>query len=343
VTLATAELRHRDGGSTPTAVDVQARHAYAGLVRDLGAPNGLFREGDGSYAHAWAFSQALAAAISISTLPRSGHDLVEVRRLLGLLPSYLDGGAYDATVSAPQGAGLQFFDDNEWLALDLVYSSRLLHDRSLLRRAQRVFGWVISGWDSGSSNACSGGVYWADTPSIRDRNTVSTANAAVLALELYQDTRNAAYLSWGKRMYAWVRSCLADDDGLLFDHLDPDGRIDESKWAYNQGSMVAAAVLLHRATGAPGYLNDARSLANRSLQYFDASGYAGQPAIFVAIYFRYLRVLDSVAPQPQIAAALSRYVTAHEASAPRTASDVLDRAAAVQLSSELARLPAAGT
>jgi predicted alpha-1,6-mannanase (GH76 family) len=140
-------------------------------------------------------------------------------------------------------------------------------------------------------------------------------------------------------MYAWVRSCLADDDGLLFDHLDPDGRIDESKWAYNQGSMVAAAVLLHRATGAPGYLNDARSLANRSLQYFDASGYAGQPAIFVAIYFRYLRVLDSVAPQPQIAAALSRYVAAHEASAPRTGSDVLDRAAAVQLSSELARLP----
>ena len=47
--------------------------------------------------------------------------------------------------------------------------------------------------------------------------------------------------------------------------------------AYNQGSMVAAAVLLHRATGAPGYLNDARSLANRSLQYFDASGYAAGP------------------------------------------------------------------
>ena len=142
-------------------------------------------------------------------------------------------------------------------------------------------------------------------------------------------------------MYAWVRSCLADGDGLLFDHLDDDGRIDESKWTYNQGSMVAAAALLYRATGGSGYLRDATSLANGSLRYFVARGYAGQPAIFVAIYFRYLHVLDAVAPQPQIAAALSRYVTAHEASAPSAESDVLDRAAAVQLDAELARLAAA--
>jgi predicted alpha-1,6-mannanase (GH76 family) len=260
-----------------------------------------------------------------------------VRRLVGLLPSYLDGSAYNATVTAPPGGALQFFDDNEWLALDLVDASHLLGDPSLRRRAQRVFDWITSGWDGGSGNACSGGVYWANTPSIRDRNTVSTANGAVLALELYRDTRNPAYLTWGRRMYAWVRSCLADDDGLLFDHLDSEGRIDQSKWTYNQGAMVAAAALLYRATGSSVYLRDATSLANQSLQYFDASSYGGQPAIFVAIYFRYLRVLDSAAPQPQIAAALSRYVATHEASAPGSGSDVLDRAAAVQLAAGLAR------
>jgi len=260
-----------------------------------------------------------------------------VRRLVGLLPSYLDGSAYDATVTAPPGGAQQFFDDNEWLALDLVDASHLLDDRSLRRQAQHVFDWITSGWDSGSGNACRGGVYWANTPSIRDRNTVSTANGAVLALELYRDTRNPAYLTWGKRMYAWVRSCLADGDGLLFDHLDSDGRIDQSKWTYNQGAMVAAAALLYRATGSSVYLRDATALASRSLQYFDASSYAGQPAIFVAIYFRYLRILDSVAPQPQITAALSRYVATHEASAPGSGSDVLDRAAAVQLAAGLVR------
>ena len=144
-------------------------------------------------------------------------------------------------------------------------------------------------------------------------------------------------------MYAWVGSCLADDDGLLFDHLDRDGRVDQSKWAYNQGSMVAAASLLYRATGTSEYLRDATALANRSLQYFDASGYAGQPAIFVAVYFRYLRALDAVSAQPQIAAALSRYVARHEPSAPGTGSDVLDRAAAVQLAAELARSRGART
>jgi mannose/cellobiose epimerase-like protein (N-acyl-D-glucosamine 2-epimerase family) len=304
---------------------------------DLSAPNGLFRESDGTYAHAWPFSQALAAAISISTVTRSRVDVAEARRLVRLLPSYLDEGVYDATVSAPDGAGLQFFDDNEWLALDLVDAWHLLGDRSLLRRAERVFGWITSGWDGDSSHPCSGGVYWADTAAIRDRNTVTTANGAVLALELYQETGKPLYLTWGERMYSWVRSCLADDDGLLFDHLDRDGRVDRSKWAYNQGAMVAAASLLYRTTRASAYLSDATSVANRSLQYFDASGYARQPAIFVAIYFRYLRALDAVAAQPQIAAALSRYVARHETSAPGTGSDVLDRAAAVQLSAELAR------
>jgi hypothetical protein len=82
---------------------------------------------------------------------RSRVDVAEVRRLVRLLPSYLDEGVYDATVSAPDGAGLQFFDDNEWLALDLVDAWHLLGDRSLLRRAERVFGWITSGWDGDSS------------------------------------------------------------------------------------------------------------------------------------------------------------------------------------------------
>ena len=311
--------------------DPKARQAYAALVRDLAAPSGLFREGDGSYAHAWPFSQALAAAISIGNAG-------EVRRLVDLLPSYLDHGAYNATVSAPSGAGRQFFDDNEWLALDLVDAWRLLHDRTVLQQARRVFGWITSGWDRNVAHACSGGVYWTKTTAITDRNTVTTANGAVLALELYQETHDRGYLGWGKRMYAWVGSCLADGDGLLFDHLDADGRVDETKWTYNQGAMVAAASLLYRATGSAAYLRDATSLANRSLRYFDASGYDGQPAIFVAIYFRYLRVLASIRPQPQIAAALAHYVAADQASAAGTDSDVLDRAAAVQLAAELTRL-----
>jgi len=315
----------------------QAADLYASIVRDLGTDGGLFRDANGDYAHAWPFSQALAAAIAVAAAPgadgRTGR--TEVRRLVDLLPSYRAGTAYRDSV---RPGGLHFFDDNEWLALDLVDASQLLHDRTLLVRAERIFGWITSGWDASAGDACRGGVYWANTPKVRDRNAVSTANGAVLALELYRATSRPGYLAWGKRMYAWVRTCLADHDGLFFDHLDSRGRIDQTKWAYNQGAMVAASTLLHTATGSAAYLHDATTLADAALRYFDSNGYTGQPAIFVAIFFRYLEVLDRDTPQPRLAVALSRYVTTHEAAARPSGSELLDRAASVQLAAMLARV-----
>jgi predicted alpha-1,6-mannanase (GH76 family) len=171
---------------------------------------------------------------------------------------------------------------------------------------------------------------------VRDRNTVSTANGAVLALELYEATSRPLYLAWGRRMYDWVRTCLVDHDGLFFDHLDSRGRIDQTKWAYNQGAMVAAGALLHSATGSAAYLHDATMLANGALRYFDSNGYAGQPAIFVAIFFRYLAVLDRDTPQPGLRPALSSYVSAKEATALSSGSQLLDRAAHVQLAAMVA-------
>jgi predicted alpha-1,6-mannanase (GH76 family) len=138
-------------------------------------------------------------------------------------------------------------------------------------------------------------------------------------------------------MYDWVRTCLADHDGLFFDHLDKRGRIDQTKWAYNQGAMVAAGSLLHTATGSAAYLHDATTLANTALRYFGSNGYQAQPAIFVAIFFRYLAVLDRDTPQPELETAVSSYLTASEAAARSSGSELLDRAAHVQLAALLAR------
>ena len=314
-----------------------ARRSYDALVRDLSAPNGLFRDSDGNYAQAWPFSQVLAAAISIAKLPGEAGERSEVRRLVDLLPSYLDSKAYESTPRPPTGGGgIRFFDDNEWLALDLVDASKLLHDPSLLAQAAHVFDWIATGWDTNAADACSGGVFWANTPKIQVRNSVSTANGAVLALELYSATGKPVYLVWGRRMFAWVQRCLTDTDGLLFDHIDGKGHVNQAKWSYNQGAMVAAAALLYEATHRPSYLHYADSLSSASLGYFEGDQYQGQPAIFAAIYFRYLDLLDHVHGEKQVNAYLSRYVTLHERSAPSSGSELLDRAASVQLSAELA-------
>jgi len=330
-------LRHLDRSQASTAV-VHARQAFAGLAYRFGTPESLFREPDGTYAQAWPFSQAVAAAIDVAGLPGSGREAREVRTLVAGLEAYYDGTAYEAAVRAPYGpGGDQFFDDNEWLGQDLVAAAALLHDSSLLAQAQRIFGWVTSGWDGDGTHACPGGIHWVDGAGVDDRNAVSTANGALLALELYGATRNPSYLAWGKQLYDWVSGCLVDSDGLVFDHLDDGGHVNTAKWSYNQGAMIAAGALLYGATHDASYLRKAQSLAAASLARYGPSKFAGQPAIFVAIFFRDLGLLAQLRPASSYAAALARYVGSGAAAAPSSGSTVLDQAASVQLAVLAAR------
>ena len=82
-----------------------------------------------------------------------------------------------------------------------------------------------------------------------DRNTVTTATGALLAMRLYFVTLDQRYVSWAQRMLAWVDACMQAPKGLLWDHVDLDGAIDETHWSYNQGTAIGANVLLFRATG----------------------------------------------------------------------------------------------
>ena len=67
-----------------------------------------------------------------------------------------------------------------------------------------------------------------------DRNAVTTAGGALLALRLYEETRRPGYLAWGRRMYDWTTACLLAPNGLVCDHLAPDGTRDETQWSYTR-------------------------------------------------------------------------------------------------------------
>lgn len=340
--LAAVALLARPGGAggRGEAAATRATRATATMMARFAAQLGVRGGTDGDYAHAWPLSQALAAALAVAALPdRTSADLARVRRLVGELDRYRDGAAYDSTALPPLGdGGTQYYDDNEWIGLDLLSAYRLLGDRTLLTRAERLFGFLASGWDGDRVDACPGGVFWANTPSIRVRNTVSTANAALLAVRLYRQTHDRRYLGWGRRMYGWVETCLAAPDGLLYDHLDRRGRITTDTWSYNQGAMIATATLLARATGDSRYLDRAESLARTALAHYRASRYRGEPAIFVAIFFRDLARLDRIRPHAEYRGALVRYVRRHVplGTRGRFGRTLLDQSAAAQLYAEAA-------
>jgi predicted alpha-1,6-mannanase (GH76 family) len=269
---------------------VRAHRAYSTLERTYLDP----RSGDyrltprgavGS--HAWPFSQGLAATIEVARLGGShsaAHRAVPAR-LAELDHRFRTHGVYRA---APRGN--VYWDDNEWIAQDLLDWDAVHASPAARRKATQIFRAVTHAWDADPHKTCPGGVQWTDAPGNDDRNTVSTANGAIVGLRLYLLTHSVSYLRWSQRMLGWVEQCLHDPDGLYGDHVSGDGSIDRTEWSYNQGSMLEAYRLLYRATGDTADLARAESIADATLTKFHGR-WSREPTVFAAIFFRRLLAL----------------------------------------------------
>jgi hypothetical protein len=277
----------------------------------LDRSHGVYREDSGraDTAHAWPYSQALAATLAMTKVPHRGRLYVADagRRVSGLGDYRRTDGAF-AAVPGPKGA--IYYDDNEWIALELLRWYDLRSSRRALAGAERVFRLIVSAWDPDQTHACPGGVFWTTERGNRDRNTVTTATGALLGLELYARTHQPAQLLWAQRMLAWVSTCMLAPDGLLWDHLDLDGTRDETHWSYNQGTAIGANVLLYRLTGDQNALERAEALADASLGYFDRTPDGNEPPFFLAIWFRNLLALESVDGDARYRNALQAYADA---------------------------------
>jgi predicted alpha-1,6-mannanase (GH76 family) len=206
---------------------------------------------------------------------------------------------------------------------------------------------VNDGWDRDESHPCPGGVFWTRAGANRDRNTVTTANASLLAARLFLRTGQTGYLAFARKAYAWTERCLGRQDGLLADHIDLRGRVDWTTWSYNQGAMIAAGALLFRATGERSYLADAGRTADAALKAFRYPLASGEPPVFLAIFYRDLEELRAVRPGRDERGQLADFAEDawQHARDPRTGlfhfggrgPTLLDQAAMVQIFAQLAR------
>ncbi len=276
------------------------------------------------FSYLWAFSQALAATVSVANIPHLGvslsHELTS--RLIGL-DQYLDTdnsgaaegtytstlAAFDGTVVPPTGpGGPKYYDDNDWVGIELMRLYELTHSSVALGGAEEIMAFEMAGWQSGPEFACPGGIPFSNSTENNQRNTVTTAPAAELAVQLYHATHNPQYLQFAEMAYAWVRQCLMQANGLYADHIGRKGAVEPALWSYNQGSMIGAGTLLYQVTGSSSYLAQARQTAQAALTYFDNEKLGSEIPFFVSVYFRNLLYLDTVTHEPPGPSIAQNYV-----------------------------------
>lgn len=263
-----------------------------------------FQDGDNAYSYLFPLREATAATIDLDVATHSSRYDGDVRDRFSALAEYWNTShvppGYASYVVPPLGAGGDlFYDDNAIVGLEFVRHYLLTHQPSERERAEQIFAVLASGWDTDVTHPCPGGMFWVDATwtSIRAANV--TGLATELAAHLYEITHKKSYLGWANKLYDWNRTCLRSPEGLYQNDISLDGAVNPTLWIYNSGAMIGAGALLYRATGERDYLVKAKADASAALDYWTAdSRYLDQPAVFDAIFFKNLLLLDSVAHDP---------------------------------------------
>ena len=169
---------------------------------------------------------------------------------------------FDAWFSSPDNDD-KYYDDNAWLTLGFTEAYRVTKDANYLDWAKKVHHFVLSGLD----DKLGGGIYWYQNKK-DSKNTCINAPAAVGALALY-DLGDKSQLAQAQQLVTWTNAKLQDpSDGLFWDNIKLDGKVEKTKWTYNTALMIRANVGLWRDTKNPKYLADARREGDASLAYF---------------------------------------------------------------------------
>jgi predicted alpha-1,6-mannanase (GH76 family) len=167
--------------------------------------------------------------------------------------------------------GRGFNDDIMWMVLAFERAYRLTGDPRLRATARRNFDATFSrGW----SGDLGGGLWWTTDRS--EKNACINAPAAIAAVRLAESLHRASYLRKAKRLYAWVRDNLYDEEtGAVYDHVAREGGhavVDTTTYTYNQGTFAGAARLLSRATGKVSYQDDAREALGYASGHMSTDG-----------------------------------------------------------------------
>lgn len=215
----------------------------------------------------WPYSGVVSAYNALAAHPILGERYHQsLREVLAGLEAYYDSSAqpagYDSYILT-EGGAQKYYDDNEWLGIEFIRAFRTLKDAQYLEKAVETFRFAMSGW----SEAMGGGIYWREKDP-DTKNTCSNGPAAVLALLLFEETREATYLERAIKILDWLKLLKSPVTGIYWDAVKLDGTIDERFFTYNIGTPIHACALLYKITGKDQYLDEANALSAAGRRYF---------------------------------------------------------------------------
>ncbi|WP_199269788.1 glycoside hydrolase family 76 protein [Mucilaginibacter lacusdianchii] len=191
------------------------------------------------------------------------------------------------------------YDDMMWWVMALTRAYGITNNQIYLTKAKAGFQHI---WD-GSYDQVKGGMYWDFKHS--GKNACINYPTVIAAMRLYEITKDEAYLTKAKEVYAWAHDNLFDiGKGRVADHKIGDNNPGYEDYTYNQGTCIGAALLLYKVTGKQSYLNDAKLAAQYTKSTMSdtngilpAEGDFNEQGVLKAIFAQYLVDLAKVDPQ----------------------------------------------
>lgn len=221
------------------------------------------------FAYLWPFSGTFSGvnALMKTTGDKKFLEIIESKTLPALYKYYDTRRMPPAYASYLNNAPLsdRFYDDNVWIGIDFLELHAQTADKTYLEKAKEVWRFI----ESGTDDVLNGGIYWCEQKK-RSKNSCSNAPGAVMALKLFEATKDSSYFHQGVNLYNWTKENLQDPDDLLYwDNISVrGGRVDKRKYPYNSGQMLQAASLLYKLTGEKQYLHEAQNIAKAAILYF---------------------------------------------------------------------------
>jgi len=160
--------------------------------------------------------------------------------------------------------GERYYDDNQWIGITSLDAYARTKKKSYLTLGKSMYDFMMTAYDK----VLGGGLYWVET-SKSSKNTCSNGPGVLVALQMYQSTKEKSYLDTALLIFNWTNKNLQAPSRLYYDNIKTkDGNVDKVTLSYNTGTMLQSNIYLYEITRNKKYLKDAIEIADASLPYF---------------------------------------------------------------------------
>ncbi|WP_214071752.1 glycoside hydrolase family 76 protein [Mucilaginibacter sp. dw_454] len=240
--------------------------------------NGYIRD----YTYLWSYCAMYQAANEIEKLEPKANLMEPMRKLMYeyYSPAPPAPGFTDYIMNLKPGE--RYYDDNEWIgiaSLDAYDRTKKKVDFDL---GKAMYDFIMTGHDQ----VLGGGIYWKEGD-LSSKNTCSNGPGALVALQLYEATKNKAYLDTAIKIVNWTDAKLKSPENLYWDNIrTKDGSIGKGILSYNTGTPLEAYIYLYEITKEKKYLDEANTVADASLTFFYGNGKFRDDYWFNAVLLR---------------------------------------------------------